>query len=72
MMLHNSTDNAAIPSGTIKLFVLPQNIWQITSPSGLSLYFSIDFRKKNPETMKKKSTEMFTPLNLSDKTGKNP
>ena len=37
-----------------------------------SLYFSIDFKKKSPETIKKKSTEMLPPLNLSDRIGKKP
>ena len=56
----------------MNLFVLPQKMKRMPSPSGLSLYFSMECRKKSPETIKKKSTEIFSPLNLSERTGENP
>jgi hypothetical protein len=65
-------DKAAIIRGTINLLVLPQKIKQAPSQKGFSLYFSMDFKKKKPETIKKKSTEMLPPLNLSDRIGKKP
>ena len=71
-MLHKIMDNAAIISDTINLFVLPKTISRTPSQNGLSKYFSIDFKKKKPETIKKKSTGTIVPSKYYESTGKKP